>query len=496
MKRLTGVLLAAIVGGAITIGVYELLDEPQQEQKAEPTRYDGFRTLPAQQTSYSDSAPQEQKRIKVVPDFMRAAEKTVHAVVHIRSESQQKSNVYDYFFRDFFDDHPRFRRQESRPVIGIGSGVIISDDGYIITNNHVVAKADYVEVTLNDKRSFKARIIGTDPSTDLALLKIDAKDLDYITYGDSDKIEVGEWVLAVGNPFNLQSTVTAGIVSAKARNINILRNPQGGSTIESFIQTDAAVNKGNSGGALVNAKGELLGINAAIASNTGSYAGYSFAIPVNIVQKVVNDFINYGAIQRAYIGVVIREVNSDLADKKDLDEVKGVYVEELSDNGAAKEAGIEPGDVIVRLQGEPINSTARLLELVGQNRPGNRVKVTVIRDGDLETFDVTLRNRWGTTEIVEQEKENIRSLLNADLKPISEEQKEKLGIRNGVQVTDLRKGKLTEAGMREGFIIVRIDKQSVNSIDEIQEALKNKTGGVLLEGLYPNGMRAYYGFGI
>ncbi|MCF8304441.1 MAG: Do family serine endopeptidase [Bacteroidales bacterium] len=499
MKRFIGVVIAAILGGAVAIGGYKIIEEPEQEAKVEQTRHEGFKTVPAQKTNYTDSAPrnpQPPQQVKVVPDFKKAAEETVHAVVHIRSESKQKSSVYDYFFRDFFDDHPGFRGPESRPVIGIGSGVIVSDDGYIVTNNHVVAQAERVEVTLNDKRSFEAKIVGTDPSTDLALLKIDAKNLDYISYGNSDEVQVGEWVLAVGNPFNLQSTVTAGIVSAKARNINILRNPQGGSTIESFIQTDAAVNKGNSGGALVNAKGELVGINAAIASNTGSYAGYSFAIPVNIVKKVVNDFINYGAIQRAYIGVVIREMNSRLAEEEGLEKIQGVYVEDLSDNGAAKEAGIKPGDLIVSIEGQPINSTARLLELVGQHRPGDEVTVTVVRDGKEKTYDVTLRNRLGTTKIVEESEENLMGMLNARFEPVSDKLKEKLGINNGVQVIDLNKGKLSEAGVREGFIIVRIDKQKVNSIDDIKKALKNKSGGVLLEGVYPNGMRAYYGFGL
>ena len=303
------------------------------------------------------------------PDFTTAAEKTVHGVVHIRSEFSGRTGGYDDFFapfRDFFGNP----YGGDNTYTGFGSGVIISNDGYIVTNNHVVDGAGNVNVTLNDNREFEATIVGTDPSTDLALLKIDAENTPFITFGNSDIVKIGEWVLAVGNPFNLTSTVTAGIVSAKARNINILGTP---GAIESFIQTDAAVNMGNSGGALVNMNGELIGVNAAIASNTGSYAGYSFAIPVNIVKKVVDDLLNFGLVQRAYMGVTIREVDSKLVKEKDLDLTNGVYIESVSESGGAKESGIREGDVIVSVDNFSVKTNAELLEIIGQHNPGEQL---------------------------------------------------------------------------------------------------------------------------
>jgi len=332
------------------------------------------------------------------PDFTTAAEKTVHGVVHIRSEFSGRTGGYDDFFapfRDFFGNPYGGDNTYS----GFGSGVIISNDGYIVTNNHVVDGAGNVNVTLNDNREFEATIVGTDPTTDLALLKIDAENTPFITFGNSDVVKIGEWVLAVGNPFNLTSTVTAGIVSAKARNINILGTA---GAIESFIQTDAAVNMGNSGGALVNMNGELIGINAAIASNTGSYAGYSFAVPVNIVKKVVDDLLNFGVVQRAFMGVTIREVDSKLVKEKDLDMANGVYIESVSDNGGAKESGIREGDVIVSVDNFPVKTNSELLEIIGQHNPGDIVAVKVHRNGQDQDFRVELRNEAGNTAIAKK----------------------------------------------------------------------------------------------
>ncbi|HOI33156.1 MAG TPA: trypsin-like peptidase domain-containing protein, partial [Bacteroidales bacterium] len=309
-------------------------------------------------------------------DFIDAAEKTVNAVVHIRTEIIRRSATYDDFFgslRDYFYGNPH-STPSRRSLVGFGSGVVLSADGYIVTNNHVVEGADKIEVTFNDKRKMNATIIGTDPSTDLALIKVDADQLEYLEFGNSDDVRIGEWVLAVGNPFNLTSTVTAGIVSAKARNINILGNR---SSIESFIQTDAVINRGNSGGALVNNQGELIGINAAIASHTGVYEGYSFAIPANIVRKVVDDLIRYGEPQRAYLGVEIREMTFELAEELEMKAIKGVYVAGTMENGGAAEAGIMAGDVILDVDDLEVNTLSQLLEVVGQHRPGDEVEVSV-----------------------------------------------------------------------------------------------------------------------
>ncbi|KAB2821325.1 MAG: trypsin-like serine protease, partial [Paludibacter sp.] len=305
-------------------------------------------------------------------DFTVAAELTVNAVVHVKVKSEVQVSQFggrDQLFEYFFG--PQFRQQQPQIREGAGSGVIISEDGYIVTNNHVIDKSKEIEVVLNDKRTYSATVVGADPNTDIALLKIDEKNLPYIIFGNSDSLKVGEWVLAVGNPFNLTSTVTAGIVSAKARNINILNSAM---PIESFIQTDAAVNPGNSGGALVNQRGELVGINTAIASRTGSYAGYSFAVPTTIVRKVVDDLKEFGEVQRALLGVVITTVTADVAQDYNLGKIEGVYVDNVSDNGAAKEAGIRSGDVIIAVGNKKVNTNAELQEAVSQYRPGDDVK--------------------------------------------------------------------------------------------------------------------------
>ena len=486
MKRIVGSLLIAMAGGLIAVAAFSLISNRKIEQSAK----DDSKQVPAYLTNMPGSVTP-----MVLPDFTAAASNTVHAVVHIKTEYQRKSSVYDYFFdfRDFFGE--RAPRGGSSPIIATGSGVIISPDGYIVTNNHVVTESDRVEVTLNDKRTFEARIIGTDPSTDLALIKVDAKDLPYLIYGNSDHLQVGEWVLAVGNPFNLTSTVTAGIVSAKARNINILGSPDG-SAIESFIQTDAAVNRGNSGGALVNTRGELVGINAAIASGTGYYAGYSFAIPANIVRKVVEDLREFGTIQRGFLGVSIRELDSKLAEEQGISDIRGVYVAEVTDNGAAREAGLRSGDIIQNIEGVAVNSTSELLEIIGQHRPGDKVDVAVKRNNKDLVFNVTLKNRDGNTSTVKREEVDVNGLLGATFEPVSKELKSDLGIEGGLQVTSLRDGKLRNAGIRQGYIITQVDGKRVNSREDLAQALEGKKGGVLLEGIYPNRTRAYYGFGM
>lgn len=425
-----------------------------------------------------------------LPDFTVAADATVHAVVHVKTTYESRNN----FNGLQWDPWGMFSApQQLQPQQSSGSGVIVTDDGYIVTNNHVVDNAETVEVTLNDNRSFTAKVIGTDPSTDLALLKIDETGLPFVRYGNSDDVKVGEWVLAVGNPFNLTSTVTAGIVSAKARNIGILRE-KSNSAIESYIQTDAAVNPGNSGGALVNTKGELVGINSAIQSNTGSYTGYSFAIPVNIVKKVIDDLVEFGKVQRGYLGISINNIDSKLAQQKGLKDTRGVYVESVTEGGAAKDAGIREGDVIKKIGAADVNSTPALQEQVGRFRPGDKVNVTIDRNGEEKLLAITLRGLEGGTSLVKAS--STMSFLGGEFETVSKNEATKLGIEGGVKINKLGAGKLRSAGIREGFIITMIDKKPIKDTGDLGATLKSKSGGVLMEGVYPNGMRAYYGFGL
>jgi serine protease Do len=485
MKRFGSLLIVAVMGGLISLGAYSLIIKRSSSVAGVPASQ-----VPAHLASYSSVSDGQ-----LLPDFTVAANLTIHAVVHIKTEYARKNSMYDNFFdfRDFFGG--QMPNNQQQPVMAAGSGVIISQDGYIVTNNHVVQDATTINVTLNDKRTYTASVISTDPSTDLAVIKIDESNLPFIIYGNSDEVKIGEWVLAVGNPFNLTSTVTAGIVSAKARNINILGSPDG-SAIESFIQTDAAINPGNSGGALVNTRGELIGINAAIASGTGYYAGYSFAIPVNIVKKVVDDMLKFGEVQRAFIGVSIREVDSKLAKEEGLSELRGVYVADVTDNGSAKEAGIHSGDIIISVDGTAVNSSSELLEVIGQHSPGDKVNLEVSRDGKVSNFSVKLRNKAGTTLVVKKEEQDVDELLGATFAVAPSDLMKKLGINHGVQVASLRDGILLDAGIRQGFVITEIDKKPVFASSDLKNALKNKSGGVLIEGIYPNRTRAYYGFGL
>jgi Do/DeqQ family serine protease len=431
-------------------------------------------------------------------DLTFAADKTIHAVVHIKTEYREKNEYYDMFFgldpffRDLFPNLNPQRR--NTPLLkASGSGVILTSDGYIVTNNHVVDGAENIEVVLNDKRTFKAKLIGNDPTTDLALLKIDAKDLPFITYGNSDDVRIGEWVLAVGNPFNLTSTVTAGIVSAKARNINILNDP---SAIESFIQTDAAVNPGNSGGALVNTKGELIGVNAAIASNTGSYTGYSFAIPVNIVKKVVGDLIEYGEVQRAYLGVSIRNIDAEFAKERNIKDLKGVYVDALTESGSAKDNGILVGDIINKIDGVEVNSNAELLEQIGKHRPGDHVTLFISRGDKTIEIPIQLRNKFGEISTLKNDNQEKITLLGATFENAPKDELKNLYLDYGVKITKLNNGILKTAGIKQGLIITAIDKKEVRKVSDVQDMLRAKRGGIMIEGVYPNGVRAYYAFGL
>mgnify|MGYP003305176106 CR=1 FL=1 len=430
-------------------------------------------------------------------DFTQAAEASVNAVVHVRIMKNLQNRTYGYgdgmdpLLHFFFGPRQQAPQYPQRPQeAGSGSGVIISNDGYIVTNNHVIESADEIEVTLNDKRTFTATLVGTDPTTDIALLKIDAENLHSISFGNSDAMKVGEWVLAVGNPFNLTSTVTAGIISAKSRNIGIIGSGHNQMSIESFIQTDAAVNPGNSGGALVNTRGELIGINTAIASTTGSYSGYSFAVPATIVQKVTQDLKMYGEVQRALLGVQIQDVTSEIQKKHNLKEVKGVYVAAVSDGGAAKDIGIESGDVILSVDGEPTNSTAELQEKIGRKRPGENVKIELIRDGETKHYVVTLRNIKGTTDVV---KTNIEDkLLGATFEQISADELSRLHIRNGIKITKLAEGKLKQSGVKEGYIITKANRQPITSVKDFEQIVAQTSDGLFISGVYTNGKVAYY----
>ncbi len=419
-----------------------------------------------------------------LPDLTFAAESTVNAVVHIMTKTTMGGWSSGNPILDFFG-----YRQEPQVAQGFGSGVIISEDGNIVTNNHVIDGAEEIKVVLNDKREFNAKLIGKDPTSDIAVLKIDGKNLPYLRYGDSNALKLGEWVLAIGNPFNLTSTVTAGIVSAKARNIGI-NNEQ--SSIESFIQTDAAVNPGNSGGALVNQRGELVGINTAIASRTGTYAGYSFAIPSTIVRKVVEDLKKYGEVQRAMLGVSILGVNAEVAEKYKLDKIEGIYIAEVIDNGAAREAGIRSGDVILDIQGKTVNSNAELQEVLSQYRPGDVINLTVKRNNSEKLFTVKLRNMLGETGIIH----DTNSVLGSEFAAVSDREKSQLEINRGIKITKLGNGKLKQAGLVEGFIITDINKKPVYEVNDLKKVIASAKGGILVEGIYPNGEMAYFVFGV
>jgi Do/DeqQ family serine protease len=398
--------------------------------------------------------------------------------------------AYDPFAELFFGPQ---KRQQNYIQQGSGSGVIISEDGYIVTNNHVIAGSDKIEVTLNDKRTYDAEVVGSDASTDVALIRIREKGLPFLPYGNSDIVKVGEWVLAVGNPFNLNSTVTAGIISAKGRN-NILSGNK--HPIESFIQTDAAVNPGNSGGALVNTDGELVGINTAIASNNGAYQGYSFAVPVNIIKKVVSDLIEFGTVQRAYIGVSIQDIDAKFAAEKNITQLKGIYVSGLTEGGSAHVAGIREGDVITGIHDVPVASVSELQEQVSRYRPGDKINVAVLRNNKEIVLPVVLKSQDNTTNLVmksELVKKTVDA-LGAEFQEMDTDELAALRLENGVKITRLSQGKLAQIGLQAGFIVTSIDKKKIMTVNDIKNNLQNKSGTVLIEGFYPNGMRAAYSF--
>ena len=437
-------------------------------------------------------------------DLTYAAEKALPAVVHIKFVQNSKvqtvdveSDPFDFFDPFGFFGAPDRNGKQKRKVqtpkrVASGSGVIISADGYIVTNNHVVEDADELTVTLNDNREYSARIIGTDKTSDLALIKINGKNLPTLPIGDSNKLRVGEWVLAVGNPFNLNSTVTAGIVSAKARSL-------GANGVESFIQTDAAINSGNSGGALVNVNGELVGINAMLYSNTGSYSGYGFAIPTTIMNKVVSDIKKYGTVQRAVLGISGMDVNKYIDAEKekgndtDFGTMEGIYVAKVEDGSAAAAAGLKENDVIVSIDGHKVAKMARLYEIMANKRPGDKVTITFLRNKKEYTKTVTMMNKQGNTKIVEAADLDV---LGAVFREVSKEQKEQFNITSGLEVVKVNKGAFGDAGITKGFIIQKANDKSIKTVEELQKCVKeastSKDPVLYIQGIYPTGKKYYF----
>ncbi len=466
-KILSLILLVVLVSGVTAFTVVKVADSHYESASYKNE------TLPVQKVSFSGDA---------FPDFTYAAETAVKGVVHVkvvkRGVSEQYS-IYDFFFGYAPQRVPREQ-------MGAGSGVIITSDGYIVTNNHVIEGADEITVTTGDNKSYKAKLVGADRVTDVALIKIDDTNLPYLTFGSSDSLRLGEWVLAIGNPYNLRSTVTAGIVSAKARTITDM---DGGFKIEAFIQTDAAVNSGNSGGALVNTKGELVGINTAIASRTGSYDGYSFAIPSTIVKKVVEDFIKFGSIKRAMLGVTFSE---DPAEKGS----RGVSIDGVLKGGAAETAGIRKNDVVLSINGIDVNSITELKEQISRFRPGDKIRVLLIRDKKEKEFIATLQKYDDGETVMPEGEEGIINFLGAKIRNATDSILRKAGARYGVEVVSSGEGKLKKAGIKEGFIITHINQVPVRTIQELTSLFRSSTRSVLIEGVYPDGTVMYYGMGI
>jgi Do/DeqQ family serine protease len=473
------VFVAAVMGGAFSLGSYLLFFQ----QKPLPQPVLGVTGSAAKFTSAFENLTKD----FTVPEgmnFLLAAERSTPSVVHIRTQYRGNAGA----MMGFLDDS----EEGSRRGMSTGSGVIISQDGFVLTNHHVIDEADEIIVTLDDKRQFTATIIGQDPTTDLALVKIQAENLVPIAYGNSDEVKVGEWVLAVGNPFDLTSTVTAGIISGKSRNINLLFSNDG-LAIESFLQTDAAVNPGNSGGALVNLKGELIGINTAIATRTGGYAGYSFAVPVNLAKKVAEDLFRYGQVQRALLGVSINEVTDEIARKNDLTAIRGILVTGVNQGSGAFDAGVQAGDVIVSIDGKDVNTVSGLQEIIARHRPGDKVDVVIERKGEQKKLRITLKNKRNSVGLISA---NLQiPQWNAEVEELSAEDKKHLKLESGLKITRLGDGLLKSNRVQEGFVITHIDKKAVRSIAELQRVLARKKNKFLLEGINKKGERAFFGIG-
>lgn len=490
-KNVLLIVLIAVVSSVVTMFGYNVINKNNKSVSVD-------RNVTSEDIgAYSASFDQDKNVVLTnlttsqgYPDFTEAAKKSVDGVVHVKTKSisqQQYINPFDFFF-GFGDRAP----SQPREQVGFGSGVIISSDGYIITNNHVVENATEVSVSLNDNREFTAKVVGTDSQSDIALIKIEGENFPYLTFGNSDALQVGEWVLAVGNPFNLTSTVTAGIVSAKNRG-NVMN---GG--IQSFIQVDAAVNPGNSGGALVNTRGELVGINTAIFSQTGNFTGYAFAVPISIAGKVAADLKEYGTVQRAYLGIQVPNIENirreDPDRARDLSQIKGVLVEDFSERSAAQAAGVQKGDIITEINNVPISNFGELQSQLNRYRPGNKISVTVERNNTQHKFNIELKNDEGNTEITRST--DSLSKLGATFKPLTDERKSSFGISSGIEVASVESnGLFRKEGINQGFIIMRVNNVPVNNESDLKTivtATQNRQDKVLLiAGFYPKGRTQY-----
>ena len=469
-------LLSALAGGLTAYAVVNVMTD-ETVSVAETVGGAQFRTVNLSQDNW--------------PDFTYAAESAVDAVVHVKvvstasGQQQAPSSIFDFFF-----GYPGAAPQQ-REKVGSGSGVIIREDGYIVTNNHVIEGATKMEVTLNNNQTYPATLVGTDPATDVALIKIDASGLPVIPFGDSDKLRLGEWVIAIGSPYDLRSTITAGIVSAKGRS---MPNYSGEFKIESFIQTDAAVNPGNSGGALVDKAGNLVGINTAIISQTGSYTGYSFAVPSNIVKKIAYDLMDFGSVKRAVLGIVMQPIDEKIAEDLKLSSRNGVYINEVSKSGAADKAGLKAGDVLIAIDSTKIINPASVQEAVSRFSPGDKAVVTVIRDGKPQQFEVTFKGTSQENGTIEDD--GSIAFYGSSIKEASEETLAKYGIRSGVEIVELGPGKLMEAGAQEGFIIQYVNEQQVKTPKDVIDIVKKSKRTVFIEGITPSGRTGYFGFGL
>jgi Do/DeqQ family serine protease len=479
-----------LLGGMLPLGVFLMLNSSPSMNLTDSV-IGGDRNSYAMKTNLGETSGMS-------ADFVLASENSINSVVHVTTKVVQTNFQRDLFSEMFYGPGAGGREYKQYGS-GSGSGVIVSSDGYIVTNNHVIENASEIEVILNDNSKYTAKLVATDPSTDIAVLKIDGSNFTPIKLGNSDNVSVGEWVLAVGNPFNLTSTVTAGIVSAKARNINLLsdRTQSNVVPIESFIQTDAAVNPGNSGGALVNTKGELVGINTAIQSQTGSYAGYSFAIPVNLVQKVISDLIDFGIVQRAFLGVQIADITQEIKEKNKLPNLKGVFIAKVMDGGSSDKAGIKDGEVILKIGSKEVNSVASLQEEVGKRRPGDKLSVTIRnKDNEEEIKELILRNSEGETKLVSKTEIQKNMALGATFSELTDKEKKELSLKNGVKIKSLNAGKLKSEGLTEGMIITKVNNEIILSVEQLTAKLNQGSSVVWLEIITESGQKLFKGFQI
>ena len=477
MKRgLLITLLSALAGGLTAYAVVNFTSA-QTVQTISGSDTAQFRTVSLAQDNY--------------PDFTYAAESAVDAVVYVKVSSTQTMQQGPSSIFDFFFGMPQQGAPQQRERTGSGSGVIIREDGYIVTNNHVIDGATKIEVTLNSNQTYPAKLVGTDPATDVALLKIEASGLPAIPFGDSDKLRLGEWVIAIGSPYDLRSTITAGIVSAKGRS---MPNYTGEFKIESFIQTDAAVNPGNSGGALVDKAGNLVGINTAIISQTGSYTGYSFAVPSNIVKKIVYDLMDFGSVKRALLGITMQPIDDKIAKELKLSSLNGVYIVEVSKGGAAEKAGIKAGDVLIAVDSIKITTPSSVQEVISRFSPGDKAELTVLRDGKELKMDVTFKGTSQENGTVADD--GSIAFYGSSIQAASKETLERLGIKNGVEIVELGPGKLMEAGATEGFVIQYVNDQPVKTPQDVIDIVKKSKRAVFVQGMTPSGRTGYFGFGV